>query len=270
MTPSRYYTVLVNSSDGFADCWGPFFALFARYWPSAPTPVLLNTERTNWHSATVDVRCTRIAANEHARLSWGECLLRALERVETPLVLYLQEDYFLEAPVRADRIERIAAMVIANPQISHVGLTTFGSGGPFQPSEFDGLVRVSDRAPYRVNTQAGLWRVDALRSYVRADENGWMFEILGTRRSWKRHDLFLTVDPGDRSVEQAVVRYTHTGIIKGRWHPAMPALFQAHAIEMDFSRRGFHRPSGRMRERMGTVAAVRKRPFKMIRGLLGF
>lgn len=265
--PASLYTVLVNSSDGFADCWRPFFTLFARYWPNAPLPILLNTEMVDWRDAEIDVRCARVAVGATQRLPWGECLLRALALVETPLVLYLQEDYFIEAPVRVTEIDRIAATMMANPGIAYVGLTTFGPVGPFEQCNVDGLVRVSDRARYRINTQAGLWRVETLRSYVRPEENGWMFEILGTRRSWKRNDLFLTINPGDQG---ALVRYTHTGIIKGRWHQAMPALFEAHGIAMDFSRRGFHKPKGRARERLGTLAAVRKRPFAMICGMLGF
>ena len=46
----QLFTVLVNSSDGFEDCWDPFFKLFDKYWPNCNAPIILNTEKKTYKS----------------------------------------------------------------------------------------------------------------------------------------------------------------------------------------------------------------------------
>lgn len=263
------FTILVNSSDGFRDCWEPFFKLLSRYWPGHPTPVLLNTERAEWPEGGAGVRCTRVQPPGVPRATWSECLDRALGTVTTPLVLYMQEDYFLEAPVDAAHIDQLAALMLQEPEIRHIGLTTFGSGGPFRPSRWSGLWEISQRAPYRLSTQAGIWRVETLRSHLRAEENGWMFEIFGTRRAWRRPELFLTVDRERYAGTTAPIPYSHAGVVKGRWHPTVPALFAANGIDVDYSRRGFFVPKPRWLERVVTTRRLLARPTALFAGLRG-
>lgn len=263
------FTVLVNTSDGFEDCWRPFFTLLERYWPGHPTPVLLNTERCEWGGAQTRVRCACVQHADEPRQSWSVCLERALAMVQTPLVLYLQEDYFIERTVNDQQLADLAALMLAEPAIRHIGLTAFGSAGPFSRSRWPGLWQIGPRAKYRISTQAGLWRVDALRSYLRAYENGWMFEIYGTRRSWRRPELFLTVDRDQYAGETAPIPYSHAGIIKGRWHRSVPRLFAEHGITVDFDRRGYFVPKPRWLERIVTARRLLRRPDALLTGLRG-
>lgn len=263
------FTILVNTSDGFHDCWVPFFTLLERYWPECPAPVLLNTERAAWPGGPAKVQCTQVQRAHEPRLSWSTCLDRALATVRTPLVLYMQEDYFLEAPVDTAHVELLAALMLQETSIRHIGLTAFGSGGPFRPSCWDGLWEIPQHAPYRLSTQAGLWRVDTLRSHLRPEENGWMFEIFGTRRAWQRPELFLTVDRKRYAGRAAPIPYSHAGVIKGRWHPTVPSLFGSHGIEVDFSRRGFFVPKPRWLERLVTARKLLARPGTAFAGLRG-
>jgi hypothetical protein len=265
------FTIIVNSSDGFSDCWEPFFKLFKLYWPECDAAILLNTEKKDWSYPGLDVRCTQVSPREETRRpTWSECLLRALEQVKTPLVLYFQEDYFFERPVNHALINDLARTMVERPEIKHLGLTHFGSRGPFAPTADPRLWSISQKAGYRISTQAGLWRVDTLRSYLRPEENGWMFELYGTQRARRKVESFLTVNrdtfDGDRA---AVIKYTHTGIIKGKWHPAMPALFAAHGIPMDFTRRGFYRAKHPYVEKLHTLKKLLGDPSGLLRGLSG-
>ena len=56
------YTVLVNSTDAFSDCWTPFFTLLGKYWPTAPRPIVLNTETLSFDYPGVDLFVTRTAS----------------------------------------------------------------------------------------------------------------------------------------------------------------------------------------------------------------
>ncbi|SFG62156.1 hypothetical protein [Pedobacter insulae] len=261
------YTILVNSSDNFEDCWDPFFTLYQKYWNVANVPILLNTEfKTGYRFGNLPIKCSAAnAASPGRRLSWSECLMTALQQIDTDLVLYLQEDYFIEAPVNAALIEEMVKMMQANEEIKYIGLTHFGNFPPFAPWAADGRVVKVLNSRYRISTQAGIWRRDTLLNYLKPEENGWMFEIFGTQRAKLRNELFLTLN---REAPPAVL-YTHTGIIKGKWHPAMPALFAKNGIAVDFARRGLYRAKPFLLRKLETGMKLLKDPFVFYKGMKG-
>lgn len=265
------FTLLVNTSDGFEDCWTPFFTLLTRNWPDYRGPILLNTELKQWSYPGLDINCSQVQKKRpNKRLTWSECLLAALDQVKTPLVLYFQEDYFLERPVDAKLIEEFAILMLDDDSIRHIGLTHFGSMGPFEPTEDARLWRIARKARYRISTQVGLWRVDALKSYLRPEENAWMFEIFGTQRAQHRPDTFLTVNQKIYSPGATpIVQYTHTGIIKGKWHPALSELFAVNGVQVDFTKRGFYKPKPRALEKLVTLRKLIAHPLLLSRALLG-
>lgn len=248
------FTLLVNSCDAFEDCWMPFFTLLARYWTAEYPPILLNTETKDWSFGDLPIITSRVQQARDARMSWSQCLDAALARVQTPLVLYMQEDYFIEQPVDHATLERTAAMMLADPSIRHIGLTHFGAGQPLRPDTRPGLSRIGRFASYRISTQAALWRTETLRSYLLEWESGWMFEIFGTVRSWKRNELFLTLD---RAATRPAITYQHTGIVKGQWSRFVEPLFEREGIAMNFNRRGFYDATqGSLRRRLNLLRGV--------------
>ncbi|MFM9834618.1 MAG: hypothetical protein ACKVOA_00770, partial [Methylophilaceae bacterium] len=74
-------TIFVNTSDSFEDCWHPFFSLFARYWPNCPYPIVLNTETKDYSFKGLNIVCAKVAIGENRRLTWSECLERALDYI---------------------------------------------------------------------------------------------------------------------------------------------------------------------------------------------
>jgi hypothetical protein len=262
------FTIIVNTSDAYADCWDPFFTLFKRYWPGCTAPILLNTEKRSYGVSGLDVQATRVEEHAGRRLTWSECLLACLSRVDSPIVMYLQEDYFLEEPVDERRLAAIVAWMSANANVATVGLTTFGARGPYGPSPLPTLWEVDRRARYRASLQAGLWRMESLRTLLRAEENGWMFEIYGTRRSRTFPGAFLTVNHNDEH-RRRVFPYSHAGIVKGQWHRTVPALFAANGISVPFERRGFYSPRPRLLEKFRTLRKLLESPRLLVRGLRG-
>lgn len=254
-----HFTVLVNSCDAFADCWHPFFQLFSKYWPNCDAKILLNTETKDWASEFARVECTQVQRDAVGRLPWSECLIRALDQVQTPLVLYFQEDYFIHRPVRSELVLKAVEHMIAQPEVKHIGLTKHGSHGPYLKTDQDWLHMIRRDARYRISTQAGLWRVDALRSYLRSEENGWMFEIFGTWRASRRNETFLCADH-DPARGGAAIDYLHTGIIKGRWLREIQHVFQTNEIDMDYSRRGFYVPKHPLLHKFEVGSRLLERP----------
>lgn len=232
------YAVFVNSCDSFSDCWEPFFRLFTEYWPGWCGPIYLNTERSDVVYPGLDIIATKVWKAQESRPTWSQCLERGLRMVPNEQVLYLQEDYFLNAPVKQNMIDDCSKRVLAS-DVSHVRLTPFADSGPYHATT-DALIWQLDRsAEYLVSMQAALWRKNSLMSQLRSHESAWHFEIYGTKRARRRKERVLGVDKRVLAKEK-VFSYVPTGIVKGRWNrEAVQDLFAEHAINVDFSRRGF-------------------------------
>ena len=173
-------------------------------------------------------------------MTWSECLINAINQIDTPLILYFQEDYFLDEKVDSDFVDKMVSLMIEKPEIKRIGLVTTDSLGKLYPYDFTELNIISNKAKYRISTQVCIWRKETLLSYLKPEENGWMFEIFGTWRSWKKNELFLTLNRSLFNDSNKVFSYIHTGIIKGKWHPKIPQLFKENKIELDLSKRGFY------------------------------
>jgi hypothetical protein len=234
------YCVIVSSCDAYADCWAPFFTLFARYWRPYSHVVYLNTETRAFRYPGLEIRCPRVGRNRRRELPWSERLLRVLDDVPFDVVLYLQEDYFLydlvDVPLINDWAERMV-----RDGISHISLerSNLVSGGEASPVPF--LSYLGQKADYRINAQAGLWQVQALKDYLRSHESVWEFEWYGTKRAARKRDVFCYLDDEyERSHGKGVIPY-NGGIVQGRWARKMVvALFEQNGIEVDYTVRGFH------------------------------
>lgn len=235
------YCVLVSSCDAYADCWTPFFTLFAKYWHPYEHAIYLNTETQAFAFPGLDIRCPRVGLDAVRRLGWSDRLLRCLDQVPYDIVLYLQEDYFFNDTVDVAMIDDLARLM-ERDGITHISFIRGKRPATRTPYEF--LDRIEQRAEGRINAQAGLWRVSALKSYLRRHENVWELEWYGSRRAWRRPDTFLYVNEAYEAAHgKRVVPYQPTGVVHGRWlRRAVEDLFAANDIDVDFSQRGFYDP----------------------------
>lgn len=242
----KTYSILVNTCDSFEDCWSPFFRLWSLYWPGCPVPVYLNTEHKEYSGPEGGVISLKSCAGRkipgRGRATWSQCLKWALEAMETDLVLYLQEDYFLTAPVDGEAVGRYAELMHAHPEIPCIQLTPEGIPA-VKPSRYEGLFTSDPDYPWYACCQGALWRRKALASLLREVESAWKFEYFGSRRAKYSRMEFLTVDPALFSREEyRIIPYIFTGIVHGKWYRPVVELFERHGISMDFSRRGFFDP----------------------------
>jgi hypothetical protein len=257
-------TIVVNSSDGFEDCWHPFFTLFAKYWPACPYPLVLNTEKKRYQHAGLRITSSQVAAHDSRRLTWSECLMRCLDGISTPLVLYLQEDFFLEAAVRADLLERLV-QPLRDGSADVVRVMECGGAGPWHATANPILWRVDQQSAYRISLQAVLWRKQTLRQHLRQHESPWQLEVFGSARARRlKSETVLCVNRDElHGPGKEVIPYTPTGVVKGKWEQFVPALFEREGIHMDYSQRGFYEPG-----QPGTKAPLLSRVSDRIRSLV--
>lgn len=243
-------TIFVNTSDNFDDCWGPFFRLFNLYWPDCPFPIVLNTETKDYQYKSLDITCSKVSAGDATRIGWSECLLRALDKIQTPYILYLQEDYFLESPVKEDRILDLLNELRAGV----AGAIRFSGSngiGPFHPTKSSLILEVDKSAKWRLSLQAGLWKKSVLASLVRKHETPWQLESYGSIRTrWLKDKICCVNSVNNTSFDNEIFPYTPTGVVAGRWvREVVEPLFKKHEIDINFSIRGFHFAGQRLKKR---------------------
>ncbi len=237
----RDLTVFVNTSDHFADCWLPFFTLFREYWPDCPYPIALNTETKDFSFPGLEINCLKVAAGETRRLTWSECLARALDKIDSPYLLYLQEDFFLEAPVNQPQLAAFVEELRAG-RADVIRLLECGGSGPWSPTGNPLLWAVDQNAKYRIALQAALWRKSVLRGHIRLHESPWQLEIFGSRRASRKPETVLCVNRDLFSKPGAeIFPYQATGVVSGQWErDIVVPLFAKHGIDIDYSKRGFY------------------------------
>jgi hypothetical protein len=233
------FSIFVNTTDRFEDCWLPFFKLFSIYWPGYKGKIYLNTETKTFQYPGLDIvsikNCEK--TNDADKITWSECLIRGWNAVDNDVILYMQEDYFFYAPVKNEVVEKYASMV-RSENISCLHLTYASGNGPFLPSDYAGLQQIAQNAHCRLSCQGALWKKQTLLGYARAHESAWHFETFGTKRAHLIKDNFLNVNV-KQDERDRVLPYILTGIIQGQWKKEVVELFDAHNIKVDFSVRGF-------------------------------
>jgi hypothetical protein len=261
--------VFVNSSDGFADCWEPFFRLFELYGGSLrQLPLYLKTERSDYRHPSLSVTATKAWPTAEAeRPNWSESFLRSLKKTKAPFILYLQEDYFLVRPVDDEWIAAAIKAMESDPSIGVIYLNRHGPQFTRARKAADlGFVEIPKTARYLVSTQAAIWRKDFLVSNLHSWENVWMFEKFGSLRARRSSTAFLSVPKQVMSTDP-VVDYVYTGVMKGRWNRQCVDVFKAHGIHVDFSKRGFYQERGRLRSKLEVLWRVAGDPAKASRSI---
>lgn len=237
------YSILINTCDKFEDCWNPFFKLWSIYWPDCHGKVYLNTEHKDFMYLGLKINslkvCKKNDVSNYQKVKWSQCLRWALDEIDTELILYMQEDYFLKDSVKNDIVEKYVELMCNNPEIKCIHLTDQAVRAKSK-SKYENLDTVEYKQRYRVSCQAALWRKSELRELIREYEDAWEFEEFGSMRSAIMKGDYYVVKSNYVKLNQfEIIPYIFTGIIQGRWYEETVPLFQKHGIFVDFSKRGF-------------------------------
>lgn len=231
------FSILVNTTDSFNDCWLPFFKLFKEYWPDYDGKIYLNTETKEFEYKGLNIISVK---NGMTNQPWSECLQYAINQIEDESFIYMQEDYFLHSKVNHKCVLDLYDVFVSN-KLDCLHLTDQCTKGPFETNTFNkALWEIKVGANYRVSTQAAFWNKKSMLGIIRPWESGWDFEKFGTNRSTKSSNVFMCVnqDIYKKNVNE-ILPYIFTGIIKGKWKQEVITLFNDHKIEVDFENRGF-------------------------------
>lgn len=212
-------TVLCCSCDKYVDVLSTFVRLFRRFWTECPFELALVTE-TDSHLDGFD----RVIACGTGKC-WSEMLVEALDKISTPYVMLLMDDYFLEASVdhelvlrRLEQMKRLNAAnlrLIPNPRGGH---------------PIEDLLEYPKNIAYCVSCQTGFWAKDYLRGIAVKTKSAWEFE---------RYGSFMVGEEKRPILHTAEKEFPFVDAVhKGCWEKSGIRICRDNGIEIDFSKRG--------------------------------
>lgn len=268
------FTIVVATSDEFQDCWTPFFVLFKKYWPNCDHRIILSTGEESFVYPGLDIHSAMADRRSNEKATWSQRLLVSLDSVKTELVLLLLDDFFLNGPVDVETVNE-CCRIMQDEQHSLITLTNHDTMRRSKPTANPLLEEIDRKSPYRVSTSPALWRKTSLMSYLRPSENVWMFEIFGTRRSYRIKDSFYRVNDKQISKRHAeVIPYFQTdigdtGIIKGGWQHGIEPLFESSGITINYAERGYYKNLPSLLNKYYLIRKLLQHPRQLVPGLLG-
>ena len=236
------YSILVNTCDKFEDCWNPFFKLFKKYWPNYNGTIYLNSEYKDYSYEGLNIVALKVCEKQQDanKITWSECLKRALESIDSDIILYMQEDYFIKGKVEYKLVEKYSNLIRETPNIHCIHLTDQSLISTREICNYEGLKVAQMNQRYRISCQAALWNKNVLSSYIRTYENAWQFEEFGSKRgAIMKHNFYVVDNNWVKLNEFEIIPYLFTGIVQGRWYEEVIDLFKNNEIIIDYSKRGF-------------------------------
>ncbi len=229
-------TALVVSCDAYADVVPPFIALWRRFWPDCPFETVLLTETVpcdGFDRVLAVGRCD----------DWSPRIARAIDQIDTPYVLLVLNDYFLEAPVdtalvlrRLDEARRFGAL--------NVRLNPNPPGR--RPLEGTDLLEMPKNAAYCVTCQTGIWDRGFFAGLLSRTRSAWEFE--------RRGSFMFAADEKRPLLVSASKEFPFVDAVhKGFWEKAGVELCKRCGIGLDLSVRGLPPPGVRIREALKSL-----------------
>src|ERR1700704_2032633 len=211
--------IIVSSCDAFFDAWRPFVFFFRKYWSDCPFPVFLIVNRLRVRSKILQP----IPVGPDR--DWASNMKTALASISQPYILYFQEDYFLNGPIKNEQLARDFAYAFENDAASFCFYARSQLERNFQPlnDRFGVVPRDSDG---RTRLQATLWKKEVLQATLRPGESAWNMEA---RASERTRDLLVLSYLQRRDVP---IPYLMSAIVRGLWTSQAIALCQQAGVEI--------------------------------------
>jgi hypothetical protein len=212
--------VVVSSCDAFFDAWQPFSAFLKKFWSDCPLGIFLLTNELQVRSPRI--RPIVVGPDR----GWSSNLLAALAQIPHSWLLYLQEDYFLTAPVQTAQLARDFREAIDSGAASLCFRARSKPDAGFQPlNDRFGLVPLDSDG--RTRCQVTLWNKAALESILRGGETAWDFEARGSARTQAMRILSY------QRRENTPIPYLMSAISRGLWMPDAIQLCRAHGVAIE-------------------------------------
>lgn len=222
-------TILVTSCDKYSDLWMPFIKLFKKFWPDCPYKMGLISETIICEEFDETILCGEGKSST-------ETICIALNRLTTPYVLLLCDDYFLIDYVNTNKIEKIVRDIeyYRSGCIKMLGDNTVLQSKILQtqpaniaPEEY---IEYPKGSPDRLSFQSSIWNRTFLCELMSRAENIWDFE---RKISYDKVSYTMPIY-GTRKRTFPYIEVVH----KGKWEHLALQICNYNDIPIDLTKRG--------------------------------
>ncbi len=233
-------TIIVNSCDKYSDAWDPFFKLLKLQWPDCSNyEILLNTESKIYNCDFLNVK-TVCGGNA----TWSTRLKNVLKNVNSKLVVFLLEDFFLKSPVNTKSFSAVVDLMLKE-NIGYVGLKYKPSRILKDGSLPDDYFISRDSLPVNIRLPliSSIWNRKYFIKLLRKHESPWDFERYAGIRS-KRYRMKVLDINNNQGFYDAVFDYDidyqyGIGIAKGKWlMPKTKEFLDSYGFEVNYDNLG--------------------------------
>lgn len=180
---------IVLSSDGYSDCWDPFFTLFEKRFPKIENmEIILSTNTKKYSYKNLDIK----VLSQGKDMPWSKRLRLSLEKAKNDIVLPLSEDFFLKSKVNEAVFTKVLELITTKKEIDHIRLLN-APVYKTKESNYEFLEEIEATTKKRFIFSPGLWKKEVLKKYINDHENPWMAEKMGDFRSKIFNDGFYCV-----------------------------------------------------------------------------
>tara|TARA_B110000858_G_scaffold198532_1_gene266360 strand:+ start:5855 stop:6499 length:645 start_codon:yes stop_codon:yes gene_type:complete len=177
--------IVLHTMDSYSKFWNNWFLLFKKFCINHGPIFFLSEEKEP--DFVSDVTHIKTGKGE-----WGERLIYGLSKIESDLIIYMQEDFWCinELILNDTYIKLFTDLNMSQLHIK--GLPIEVKRNLSLTNIEDNLYKFNQDSKYTQNHQFGLWRKDKLLDNVLPNENPWGNEINGTKRLNKKpHNIYI-------------------------------------------------------------------------------
>ena len=167
-------SILIIGFDGYKDVWDRDIYLMNKFWPDRPKTYLVNSELVPIYDGIEII-------NAGPNSEWSRKVQVALDRVDTPYVLLLLEDFFITDYVDNKMLESIIQMIEDDGILFYQLLVQlinqkWEKGKTYKRDK--NIKIIPSNKKYGINLQAAIWDKEFLKKTIGiGNYNAWKFEI---------------------------------------------------------------------------------------------
>lgn len=168
-------SILIVGFDGYRDVWEHSIELMNKYWQNRPKTYLATSELSpNYKNVEI------IKAGPNSE--WSKKAKTALDKIKTPYVILLLEDFFISDYVDHKKLKSVLKMV-KNDNIKFYQILvqlirqSWEKGKPYKGNKHIHIIPRNKR--YGINLQAAIWEKEFLEKTIgEGNYNAWSFEVM--------------------------------------------------------------------------------------------
>ena len=223
--------IMITSCDAYQECWKPIIYSLDKYWPDCDYPRYIVT---NYNEQELPNTKFIKVGDDHR--SWCNLARMGMEAIPEDIVIYFQDDYWLNQRVDNEAIKQHVTHFKSN----HLDFLKINGDFPRDEHRI-GLTDYCDNPAnirYSIDTAIAIWRKSTISALMIKDWSGWEFERQIIPYVVQNH-----IKLASQTLHSSVVKnkgintIPHNAIVRGVWTPSAVEFLKENGMEDDLSKR---------------------------------